>query len=52
MEFSSGEVEVLLPAESAWQTISAGMSFSVSAGATFQLRVHSISDYCCSYARS
>ena len=52
MEFSSGEVEVLLPAESAWQTITAGMSFTVRAGATFHMRVHSISDYCCSYARS
>ncbi len=50
MEFSSGEVDVLLPAESAWQTITAGMSFSVTAGETFKLRVRSISDYCCSYA--
>ena len=51
MEFSSGEVEVLLPEESVWQTITAGMSFVVPAEATFHLRVLSISDYCCSYKR-
>ena len=52
MEFSSGEVEVLLPLETIWQTITAGMSFVVPAEATFHLRVLSISDYCCSYAHS
>ncbi len=52
MEFYSGEVEVLLPEETIWQTITAGMSFVVPAEASFRLRVISISDYCCSYARS
>ena len=49
MEFSSGEIEVLLPTESSWQTITAGMSFAVPAKTSFRLRVHSIGEYCCSY---
>ena len=51
MEFSSGDIEVLLPGESAWRKITAGMSFVVPAKSTFNLRVLSISDYCCSYRR-
>ena len=38
MEFYSGEVEVLFPEETIWQTITAGMSFVVPAKATFHLR--------------
>ena len=49
MEIQSGEVEVLLPDESDWQTFSAGSSFEVKENSKFQIRVHSLADYCCSF---
>jgi len=49
MEITSGEVEVLLPHAKEWQTIQAGESFEVAGSSRFKIKVHSISDYCCSY---
>jgi uncharacterized protein YaiE (UPF0345 family) len=49
MEVMSGEMEVLLPGEDAWKSISKGQSFEVSGNAKFKLRVKSLSDYCCSF---
>jgi len=49
MEILAGEMDVLLPRQSAWQTIKGGESFNVPANASFKLRVKEISDYCCSY---
>ena len=45
----SGEMEVLLPGEEAWRSISGGQSFEVSGNAKFKLRVKTLSDYCCSF---
>ncbi|AHF01668.1 hypothetical protein THIAE_07770 [Thiomicrospira aerophila AL3] len=50
MEIMAGEVEVLLPGSSAWQTIKAGESFEVPANAKFGIKVKSVTDYCCSYS--
>ena len=50
MEIMAGEVEVLLPGSSDWQTITAGESFSVAAHAKFGIKVKSVTDYCCSYS--
>jgi len=49
MEIISGEMEVLLPGEDAWRSISGGQSFEVSGNAKFKLRVKTLSDYCCSF---
>jgi len=49
MEITSGEVEILLPSESQWQTIHAGGSFHVEGDSHFTIKVNAVTDYCCSY---
>jgi uncharacterized protein YaiE (UPF0345 family) len=49
MEILSGELDVLLPEHSSWLRITGGMSFKVSAESKFQLKIHKIVNYCCSY---
>ena len=49
MEIMSGDVEVLLPGQSQWQAIKDGESFNVDGNASFQIRVKSVTDYCCSF---
>jgi len=49
MEITSGELEVKLPNSDKWIVVKGGESFDVSANSKFQVRVKSITDYCCSY---
>ncbi len=49
MEMLSGEMEVLLPGTSEWQTFRAGDTFTVPANSSFKLKVEGAVDYCCSY---
>lgn len=49
MEIMSGELAVLLPGSSDWQPIKGGQSFDVPASSKFQVKVKTITDYCCSY---
>jgi len=49
MEIISGDLEVSLPEEEGWNTVSNGESFEVPAQSKFGLRVNKITDYCCSY---
>ena len=49
MEIMSGEMDVLLPGQGAWKTIQGGQSFEVAGDSKFQLRVKTLSDYCCSF---
>ncbi len=49
MEILTGNVEVLLPDNTEWQHIKDGENFEVKAGATFQIKVNCVTDYCCSY---
>jgi uncharacterized protein YaiE (UPF0345 family) len=51
MEIFSGDLDVLLPNETAWKTVKAGQSFEVQANARFKLRVRTLSDYCCSFMK-
>jgi len=51
MEISAGELEVLLPGETDWKTFSAGTEVIVPAHASFKLKVHQVTDYCCSYIK-
>lgn len=49
MEIMSGDLEVLLPETSEWKAVKGGESFEVPSNAKFKLKVHSITDYCCSF---
>jgi uncharacterized protein YaiE (UPF0345 family) len=49
MEIMSGDVEILLPNETLWKNISGGEQFYVDANAKFDIKVKTITDYCCSY---
>ncbi|MDH5324843.1 MAG: pyrimidine/purine nucleoside phosphorylase [Gammaproteobacteria bacterium] len=48
MEILSGDLEIQLAGES-WKKISSGESFEVPASSGFKLKIHTITDYCCSY---
>ena len=48
MEILSGELEIQLPGEE-WRNISGGEAFEVPANASFKLKIHQVTDYCCSY---
>ena len=52
MEIMAGEVEILLPGETQWQTIKGGQSFEVPANAKFGIKVKSVTDYCCTYVEA
>ncbi len=49
MEILSGEVEILLPGDDLWRKISGGDTFEVPADSAFDIKVMSVTDYCCSY---
>lgn len=49
MEIQAGELQVRLPGNDTWQAVKGGDSFTVEAGASFDLRVETVTDYCCSY---
>jgi len=49
MEIMSGELEVLLPDGDGWRQLTGGESFEVPADSIFQLKVKTITDYCCSF---
>jgi len=49
MEITSGTLEVKLSASDVWTSVKGGESFDVPADSKFQVKVSSITDYCCSY---
>ncbi len=49
MEIISGDLEVSLPQGEGWKKVSSGESFEVPAQSKFGLRIHTITDYCCSF---
>lgn len=48
MEMLSGNLEVKLPDEE-WKTLSTPESFNVAANSSFDVRVKTVTDYCCRY---
>ncbi|MEW6997942.1 pyrimidine/purine nucleoside phosphorylase [Colwelliaceae bacterium BS250] len=48
MEILSGRLDILLP-NSDWQSIADPTSFEVPKNSSFKVKVHAITDYCCSY---
>lgn len=51
MEIQSGDLDVLLPGQTAWKTMDDGAAFEVPANAKFSLRVRAVTDYCCSFLK-
>jgi uncharacterized protein YaiE (UPF0345 family) len=51
MEIIDGELEVLLPDTEQWQTIKGGESFNVPANAKFTVKIHTPTDYICSFLK-
>lgn len=49
MEILNGELLVLLPTETNWQSFSSGDTFYVPANASFQVVANTVVDYCCTY---
>jgi purine/pyrimidine-nucleoside phosphorylase len=49
MEILAGDLEVLLPGAGGWKRVRKGESFEVPAQSKFNLKVISVTDYCCSY---
>lgn len=50
MEMMSGELDIRLPGEE-WKTLNTPETFSVPANSSFDLKIKSITDYCCSYIK-
>lgn len=48
MEMMSGELEIRLPGEG-WRTLHTPETFNVPANSSFDLKVHTVTDYCCTY---
>lgn len=50
MEMLSGELEIKLPGED-WKKLNTPESFNVPANSSFDLKIKSVTDYCCSYIK-
>lgn len=48
MEILSGDLDIKLPGEE-WKTLNTPESFEVPANSSFDLKIKSVVDYCCSY---
>ena len=51
MEIMSGELEVRLPDEEVFKTLHTPETFEVPANSAFDLKIKSVTDYCCSYIK-
>ena len=51
MEIIDGDLQVLLPETSDWQTVKGGESFHVPANSQFTVKIQSPTDYCCSFIK-
>lgn len=51
MEIINGEVEVRIKGENDWKSYKSGTSFEVPENSSFEIKVKTISDYCCSYIK-
>jgi uncharacterized protein YaiE (UPF0345 family) len=50
MEILSGDLEIKLPNEE-WKTLNTPETFNVPANSSFDLKIKSVTDYCCSYIK-
>ena len=51
MEILAGNLDVMLPGAVGWVTAKEGEIFEVPAESKFNLKVKSLTDYCCSYVK-
>ena len=51
MEMLSGELDIKLPGEE-WKTLNTPETFNVPANSSFDLKIKTVTDYCCSYIKS
>ena len=51
MEILAGALEVQLPGSKAWKKIRGGEQFEVPPQSKFNLKVTTVTDYCCSYVK-
>ena len=51
MEILAGDLDVLLPGQEDWTTVSRGESFEVPSESKFKLKIKTVTDYCCSYIK-
>jgi purine/pyrimidine-nucleoside phosphorylase len=51
MEILAGALEIQLPGSTAWKKIQGGQQFEVPPQSKFNLKVTSVTDYCCSYIK-
>ncbi|MEA2100489.1 MAG: pyrimidine/purine nucleoside phosphorylase [Campylobacterota bacterium] len=49
MEMISGELEIKLPGETEFKKLNTPESFNVPANSSFDLKIKTVTDYCCSY---
>lgn len=49
MEIQQGDVSVKLDGQQDWADYGSGSSFEVPGASAFDIRVNSVTDYCCSY---
>jgi uncharacterized protein YaiE (UPF0345 family) len=49
MEILSGELKWRMKGDANWNRIAGGEAFNVPANSAFEMRVHAVSDYCCSF---
>jgi len=52
MEMMSGELEIRLPNETEFKKLNTPESFNVPANSKFDLKIHTVTDYCCSYIKA
>lgn len=50
MEIMSGELDIKLPGEE-WKTLNTPETFNVPANSSFDLKIKTVTDYCCSYIK-
>ena len=50
MEMMSGELDIRLPGEE-WRTLQTPETFNVPASSSFDLKIKTVTDYCCSYIK-
>jgi hypothetical protein len=50
MEILSGELDIKLPNEE-WKSLNTPETFNVPANSSFDLKIKSVTDYCCSYIK-
>ena len=51
MEILSGKLEVRLPDEKEFKVLQTPTSFEVPANSSFDIKIKSVTDYCCSYIK-